>query len=71
MLDQVFVKLLWFCFALACFLPEISKQWPYQNALQDFIGHIARITRRSSPVTNALRALQRYLCRVQKVWTEG
>ena len=35
---------------------------------EDFIGHNARIARRVSPVSQALRVLQRYLTRAQREW---
>ena len=35
---------------------------------EDFIGHCARISRRVSPITNAYRVCQRYLCRAAEVF---
>ena len=38
---------------------------------QDFIGHMARLSRRVSPVTNSLRTLQRYLTKAMGVFKDA
>ena len=37
---------------------------------EDFIGHTARLSRRVSPVSNAMRVLQRYLTRAMRTWKQ-
>ena len=38
---------------------------------EDLVGHVARMSRRVSPVTTAYRVLQRYLLRTHRAWGSG
>jgi hypothetical protein len=50
-------------YSLNCLLDSVQMD-------EDFIGHCARLSRRVSPVTTALRVLQRYCVRAKKTWTK-
>lgn len=53
-----------------------QKEWTWSPLIdsvqmdEDFIGYTARLSRRVSPVSTALRVLQRYLTRAMRTWTK-